>query len=37
MKLYLELPREAIVVTVNAISGRVVHVVIDPDPGDPIF
>lgn len=37
MRLYLDAPREAIVATVNAISGQVLHVVIDTDPGEPIF
>ncbi|HUG95738.1 MAG TPA: hypothetical protein VMK30_06300 [Pleomorphomonadaceae bacterium] len=36
MQLYLERP-EAIVATVNAISGQVISVLIDPDPGEPIF
>lgn len=35
MRLYLERP--AIVATVNAISGQVISVVIDPDPSEPIF
>lgn len=37
MRLYLDGPHEAIVVHVNAISGRVTNVVLDPNPGEPVF
>jgi hypothetical protein len=37
MRLYLDSPKEAIVATVNAISGLVLSVVVDSDAGEPIF
>jgi hypothetical protein len=37
MRLYLASPSEAIVVTVDAVTGEVLDVVLDPDPGEPNF